>query len=314
MRPSKDCITLIKRWEGYHKRLPNGDCQAYPDPGTGGEPWTIGWGTTTYNVTDKYKRKQVRPGDTLTETQAEQELMSEVDHVAKVINSYGVTLTQSQFDAAVSFAYNTGLYNRNMQRLKDGDLKGFEEKLPLYVKGGGRVLQGLVRRRKEELELWRKDSPMVKDYASLKLAGGEYTGSWAGLRKMQLTIGDDYFDVASGIAQRQIFRRHDDRHSMPGSAEPIPQGVYIIGKPEFASGRYGDYSGNWGSGLGEVWFDLRNGQPMRRNAFGIHRDSNVPWAPGSMGCVVCKDVATLKKIVEAYEKHKPKKLIVDWGL
>ena len=35
---------LIKPFEGYAKRLPNGDCCAYPDPGTGGDPWTIGYG------------------------------------------------------------------------------------------------------------------------------------------------------------------------------------------------------------------------------------------------------------------------------
>lgn len=38
---------LIREYEGYARELPNGDCQAYPDPGTGGKPWTIGFGSTT---------------------------------------------------------------------------------------------------------------------------------------------------------------------------------------------------------------------------------------------------------------------------
>ena len=37
---------LVKPFEGYAKRLPNGDCTAYPDPATGGDPWTIGYGCT----------------------------------------------------------------------------------------------------------------------------------------------------------------------------------------------------------------------------------------------------------------------------
>ena len=31
--------SLIKPFEGYHKRLPDGGCKAYPDPGTGGHPY-----------------------------------------------------------------------------------------------------------------------------------------------------------------------------------------------------------------------------------------------------------------------------------
>ena len=37
---------LIKPFEGLAKRLPDGRVQAYPDPGTRGHPWTIGWGAT----------------------------------------------------------------------------------------------------------------------------------------------------------------------------------------------------------------------------------------------------------------------------
>jgi len=37
---------LVRPFEGYHRRLPDGSCRAYPDPGTGERPWTIGWGST----------------------------------------------------------------------------------------------------------------------------------------------------------------------------------------------------------------------------------------------------------------------------
>ena len=39
-------LALIKRFEGCARRRPDGLYEAYPDPGTGGAPWTIGWGAT----------------------------------------------------------------------------------------------------------------------------------------------------------------------------------------------------------------------------------------------------------------------------
>src|SRR5690554_3647370 len=50
-------IALIKRWEGCK-------LTAYPDPGTGGKPWTIGWGTT------RIDGRAVRPGETITQARA----------------------------------------------------------------------------------------------------------------------------------------------------------------------------------------------------------------------------------------------------
>ena len=46
------CVGLIQPFEGYHKRLADGRCCAYPDPGTGREPWTIGWGSTGPDITE----------------------------------------------------------------------------------------------------------------------------------------------------------------------------------------------------------------------------------------------------------------------
>ena len=127
MKPSKKCIDLIKRFEGYHYEMSDGSCRAYPDPGTGGDPWTIGWGTTRYRVVDKYKRSEVRRGDTLTEAQADAEFEAGLkyfaDGVLVAMRNSGKPFTQSMYDAAVSFAYNTGLYNRNIERLRDGDFR-----------------------------------------------------------------------------------------------------------------------------------------------------------------------------------------------
>jgi len=39
-------VALIQKWEGCAKRRADGRFEAYPDPGTGADPWTIGWGST----------------------------------------------------------------------------------------------------------------------------------------------------------------------------------------------------------------------------------------------------------------------------
>jgi hypothetical protein len=45
-RAGPECIALVKRFEGCARARPDGLVAAYPDPGTGGAPWTIGWGAT----------------------------------------------------------------------------------------------------------------------------------------------------------------------------------------------------------------------------------------------------------------------------
>lgn len=43
-------IALIKKFEGCARKRPDGLLESYPDPGTGGAPWTIGWGATGHGV------------------------------------------------------------------------------------------------------------------------------------------------------------------------------------------------------------------------------------------------------------------------
>jgi lysozyme len=65
---------------------------------------------------------------------------------------------QNQFDALVSFAFNTGLgtLQRSVLRLKynRGDIEGAAEEFKKYVRGGGKVLPGLVKRREDERVLF----------------------------------------------------------------------------------------------------------------------------------------------------------------
>lgn len=162
MKPSQACIDLIESFEGYATALPNGDCLAYPDPtSVNGDPYTIGKGTTFYRGPGiaKYGRNKVMKGDTLTREQAEQEFQLAINYFSKVINGATNKLNQQQFDAAVSFAYNTGPNTRQITRLQSGAVKEFRRMMPQYIKGvSGKNEPGLVRRRKAETDLWDSGS------------------------------------------------------------------------------------------------------------------------------------------------------------
>lgn len=69
-------------------------------------------------------------------------------------------LTQGQFDALVSFAFNVGLgsLQKSTLRMKHnrGDFEGAADEFLKWCKAGGRVLRGLLNRRKDERELYLK--------------------------------------------------------------------------------------------------------------------------------------------------------------
>lgn len=143
-------IKLIQDFEGCAKKRPDGKLEAYPDPGTGGAPWTIGWGATGPGI---------GPGTVWSQGQADARLASDLkkyaDEVAKAIGN--APTTQDQFDALVSFHYNTGAIGRaTLTKLhKAGNFDGAAREFAKWNKAGGRVLAGLTRRRAAEAALYR---------------------------------------------------------------------------------------------------------------------------------------------------------------
>lgn len=148
MKPSINAINLIKKFEGC--RL-----TAYPDPGTGGDPWTIGWGNTFYKDGTKVKK-----GDKITQAQADELLQVTVDRFSeKVEGLLRLAISQNQFDALVDFSYNVGVANLSISTLlkkvnKNPNDPTIEIEFLRWVKAGGKLLQGLVRRRKAEVKLY----------------------------------------------------------------------------------------------------------------------------------------------------------------
>ena len=143
-------IALIQQFEGCAKRRADGRYEAYPDPGTGGDPWTIGWGTTGRDVVS---------GLVWTKGQCDERFARELQrYVREVALAIGAApTTQGQFDAMVSFHYNTGAIRKaTLTKLhKAGDHAGAAAEFGKWVNAGGKRLAGLVRRRLEEAKLYR---------------------------------------------------------------------------------------------------------------------------------------------------------------
>jgi lysozyme len=154
MTPSPACEALVKQFEGCHKRLSDGRYIAYPDPGTGDVPWTIGWGSTGPDV---------RKGTIWTQTQCDLRLRTDLAKFARGVwdRLPNTPTSQSQFDAMVSFAYNVGLGKFSgstlLRKHRAKDYAGAAREFERWNKAGGRVLPGLTRRRAAEAELYRSE-------------------------------------------------------------------------------------------------------------------------------------------------------------
>ncbi len=142
---------LCKPFEGYARRLPNGDCHAYPDPGTGAEPWTIGWGSTG---------PEVKKDTVWTAEQAQQSLDHHLQYFCDGVLQLSPELKQEparRLAAIISFAYNCGLRNYRIstlrKRVNAKDWDGAAEEIVKWNKAAGRVLAGLTRRRQAEARL-----------------------------------------------------------------------------------------------------------------------------------------------------------------
>lgn len=121
---------------------------AYPDPATGGAPWTIGYGHTGPDV---------RPGLIWTHDQAVQALIRDENHAIGAVNALVcVPLTQGEFDALVDFAFNAGIgalqHSTLLRLLNAGDYHGAATQFELWDRAGGKVLAGLLRRRQAETQ------------------------------------------------------------------------------------------------------------------------------------------------------------------
>jgi lysozyme len=144
MNLSQKGIDLVKHFEGLY-------LTAYLCPA---KVWTIGYGHTGI----KHNDGTVKRGQKITKGEAEKLLAFDLQtkYAPDVRRMVKVPVNQSQFDALVSFHFNTGALGRStlLRLLNAGDVKGAGAQFARWTRGGGRVLPGLVRRRKAERHLF----------------------------------------------------------------------------------------------------------------------------------------------------------------
>jgi lysozyme len=136
---SKDGLHLTEQFEGCK-------LEAYQDSKG---VWTIGYGHT----------RGVHAGMTCTQEQAELWLAEDIAWAESEVNRLvHVPLTQDEFDALVDFTFNAGCGNFDHSTLlalvNKGDYAGAADQFPLWDHAGGKVIEGLLRRRKAERKMF----------------------------------------------------------------------------------------------------------------------------------------------------------------
>ena len=129
---------------------------AYPDPGTGGAPWTICRGHT----------KGVRPGMRATPEQCDRWFAEDLYTAERGVQRLArVPLKQGEYDALVSFVFNAGETNlRNstlLRKLNAGDRVGSCNEYLRWIYANKLVLSGLRTRRADERAMCLKSGPYV---------------------------------------------------------------------------------------------------------------------------------------------------------
>lgn len=136
---SENCINLIKKYEGCKLKAYLNEGESY---------YTIGYG---------HHGQDVRAGQTITEEQANQLLISDLEYYSNYVLNYCnyLDLTQNELDALVSFTYNTGVGNlQKLTKYQTRTKQEIAEHFLGYVNKGSIYENGLTKRRIEEKNLF----------------------------------------------------------------------------------------------------------------------------------------------------------------
>lgn len=154
MQISENGLELLKQWEGFK-------LQQYKD--SAGLP-TIGVGhliTKAEQASGEIviNGVPVQYANGLTDQQALDLLSQDVQPAENAVNNnVKVVLSQNQFDALVSFTFNVGggafTSSTLLKVLNQGQYDQVPDQLRRWNKAGGQVVQGLVNRRQNEINLW----------------------------------------------------------------------------------------------------------------------------------------------------------------
>lgn len=178
-------IELIKEFEGC--RLTAYKCPA--------GVWTIGYGHT-----GTVDGKLIGKGMTITAAKATELLKKDLAEFEAAVNGcVTAPITQNMFDALVSFSFNVGAgalrRSTLLRKLNAKDYEGAAAEFPLWNKSGGKVLNGLVRRRERERQLFLRNAAEVTQTSpdgisvgdSVILNGYLYVDSYASVKGKYVT-------------------------------------------------------------------------------------------------------------------------------
>lgn len=176
---SDNGLKLIKSFEGLKLK-------AYKAVSTE-KYYTIGYGHHGSDVTKDM---------IITEAQAEKLLKQDLENAVRHVNGYmkRYDFNQNEFDAMVSFAYNIGSITQ-LTKLGTRNKTTISNKMLEYNKSGGKVINGLVTRRKKERELFLTPVSTLQNAKYETIAKEVIAGKWGNgaQRKQALTkAGYDY--------------------------------------------------------------------------------------------------------------------------
>lgn len=231
-------LQMIRDFEGFVDH-------AYPDPASGAEPWTIGYGFTTLNG------RPVQPGQTITRAEADGELQRQAqacaNHLATKI-PYWQQMNANQRCALLDFAWNLGSdfygdednFGSITRDLKNRDWSQVPQTLLLYCDPGTAVEAGLLRRRQAEAHLWSTPvaagdaSPPVRAAEAAVQPGARSAPSASRFSNPLKVPYNDQLAMADGEGWRECFSASSAMLAMYWGKEPN-ENVY-----DQLRARYGD--------------------------------------------------------------------------
>jgi len=229
-------LDLIRKFEGFVD-------VAYPDPASGGEPWTVGYGFITL-----YGRA-VQPGQTISQQEADAELQRQAEacanHLAETI-PYWSSMNANRRCALLDFAWNLGSdfygdevnFTSITRDLQNHDWAQVPQTLLLYCDPGSSDEAGLRRRRQAEANLWTTQADVPRTYTpsyaaepSVRSAGVHSSTRFKNPLEVPYC---DQLDIADGQGWRECFSASSAMLAMYWGKE-INENVY-----DKLRGRYGN--------------------------------------------------------------------------
>lgn len=172
MKTSTLGINLITNYESIHdgdlKKIglqPKQDCSGY---------WTVGWGHLLTDINGKplsgvsgYQRMlEIYPDlETITLEEADDLLKDDLVKFENQLNSLKLSLTQYQYDSLISFIFNCGFGNfktSTLLRRIRGEKGSVREAFMMWNRSGGKVFNGLIKRRETESTLFETGELIFK--------------------------------------------------------------------------------------------------------------------------------------------------------